>query len=113
MWSADIFLDRIEPDGVVVATNNDKDIQIGTIFSEVVKVRVDLNMESSIRVVTELWSTKVNLRLTDATIFQKHVEVVPRGWSAGIILEGEGLELVLDALKEKDKTEFIHLRAKK
>jgi hypothetical protein len=107
MAATDIFLDRIEPNGIVVGTNNADDIPLGTVFTQLTKIRVDQIGGTP----TEVWSQTVDLRLVDVVIFRKSVETVPRGWSAGLRLEGMGMEAIADALSGKTKAEFIHLRA--
>lgn len=112
MKYVDVFLDRIEHNGIIVVTNNAEDFPLGIVFSELTKIRVDYSTELSPPPRTELWSTPVNLRLIEAIIYRKAVEIVPRGWSAGLRLAGVGMEAISDALKEKGKHEFVHLRAK-
>lgn len=111
MVSVDIFLDRIDRSGLVVATNNADEFPLGTIFTELVKVRVEAGTEFSLRTTTELWSTKIQIRVVEAIIFRKPVELVPRGWSVGLRLEGVGVDEIADALDGKANGEFVHLRA--
>jgi hypothetical protein len=108
--SADIFLDRIER-GIVVATNNADDFDLGTIFTELVRMRVEFGSEFSHRTETQLMSTPINLRVVEAIIFRKPVEIIPRGWSVGLRLDGFGMKEVSEALEGKGKGEFVHLRA--
>jgi hypothetical protein len=109
MKNLDIFLDRVESDGIFVATNNADEVPVGTVFTQLVKVRV--GGASDAGSATELCSTPVRLRLTGAVILRKSVPAIPRGWSAGLRLEGTGLDTVEDALSGKVAGEFIHLRA--
>lgn len=111
MVSVDIFLDRIDRSGLVVATNNADEFTLGTIFTELVKVRVEAGAEFSLRTTTEQWSTKIHICVVEAIIFRKPVELVPRGWSVGLRLEGVGVDEIADALDGKAKGEFVHLRA--
>ena len=108
MKSPDIFLDRIESRGIVVGTNNADDVPVGTLFTHLVKTRREGSPGSGH--FTELWSTPIGLRLTDAIINRKSVPVVPAGWGVGMVLEGVGLELIETAIREKQQGEFIHLR---
>mgnify|MGYP007097002030 CR=1 FL=1 len=109
MKNLDIFLDRVESDGIFVATNNADEVPVGTVFTQLVKVRV--GGASDAGSATELCSTPVRLRLTGAVILRKSVPAIPRGWSAGLRLEGTGLDTVEDALSGKVAGAFIHLRA--
>jgi hypothetical protein len=111
MVSVGIYLDRIESNGLVVATNNGDAFPIGTIFTELVKVRVEGGTELSLRNTTELWSTGIHILVVEAIIFRKPVELVPRGWGVGLRLEGLGIDEVADALEGKANGEFVHLRA--
>jgi hypothetical protein len=105
MKSLDIFLDRIESDGMFVATNNADEVPVGTVFTQLV------NVQGAVGSSSELCSTPVRLCLIEAVIFRKSVPAIPRGWSAGLRLEGEGLDSVISALSSKLAGEFIHLRA--
>ncbi|KRG63538.1 hypothetical protein ABB26_11485 [Stenotrophomonas humi] len=109
MTFPDIFLDRIEANGIVVGINNAADIPVGTLFTQLVKVRVEGNPGST--TATELWSIPISLRITDAIIYRKSTAVVPRGWGVGLRLEGAGMEAVTDALNGKAAAEHVHLRA--
>ena len=108
MYSPDIFLDRIEDRGVIVGTNNADEVPVGTLFTLLVKVR----HEGAVGFgrYTELWSSPISLRLTDAIIYRKSVSVIPSGWGVGLVLEGAGRDLVENAIREKRQGEFIHLR---
>ena len=104
----DIFLDRIEPNGIVVGTNNAKEVPVGTVFTKLVKVRVEGALGSSTSI--QLWSIPVALRLTDVIIYRRSISAVPRGWGVGLHFKGSGLAEVVKALADKVKFEFIHLR---
>ena len=104
----DIFVDRIESNGILVATNNADEVPVGTVFTQLVKVRIQDAQGSSTAI--KLWSKPVNLRLIDVAIYRRSVPAMPKGWGAGLRLEGAGLELVTDALIGKIAGEFIHLR---
>lgn len=113
MTAIDIFLDRIESNGIVVGTNHAGDIPLGTVFTELVKIQRELDPSGGESTSTELWSKSISLRLVGAIIFRKSIQVIPRGWSAGMRLEGQGTDEIADALEEKKKAEFIHLRVGK
>ncbi|WP_242111781.1 hypothetical protein [Luteimonas aquatica] len=109
MTFPDILLDRIEANGIVVGINNADDVPVGTLFTQLVKIRLEGNPGAT--TATELWSIPINLRLAEAIIYRKSVAVVPRGWGVGLRLEGAGMEAVADALSGKAAPEFVHLRA--
>jgi hypothetical protein len=103
----EIFLDRIEPTGLVVATSNAGDVSVGTAFTKLVKIQLDGNSGTP----TELWSTTVDLRIVEASIFRKAVETVPRGFSAGLRFHGVGMNAVMEALASAEIGHFVCLRA--
>jgi hypothetical protein len=109
MKNLDIFLDRVESDGIIVATNNADEVPVGTVFTQLVKIRAGDASDAGSGI--ELCSTPVRLCLSGAVIFRKSVPAIPRGWSAGLRLDGAGLDAVTDALSGKVAGEFIHLRA--
>ena len=102
MTVCDIFLDRVESDGIIVGTNNADEIPVGTVFAQLVIRTGETSSASTI--------TPVSLRLTDAIIYRRSVAAVPRGWSAGLRFEGSGLDAIADALDGKVAGEFVHLR---
>jgi hypothetical protein len=105
----DVFLDRIEKNGIVVATNYAGEVPVGTVFTQIAKVRLEGTPGSSNA--TELWSKPIKLRLLDVIIYRNSVSSIPKGWSAGLVLEGEEYEELSHALIGKSKNEFVHLRS--
>jgi hypothetical protein len=104
----DVFLGRIEPNGIVVVTNNAGEVPVGTVFTKLAKISIEGEPGSS--TAKELCSMPVSLRLADVIIYRKSGSSIPKGWSAGLHLEGEGFEAISNALANKGKNEFIHLR---
>lgn len=51
---------------------------------------------------TELWSTVIHIRVVEAIIFRKAVELIPRGWDIGLRLEGSGMMKLQMHLKAKE-----------
>jgi hypothetical protein len=73
-------------DGVEVAT-----------FTSVVDLRkVDLGVVAG-----------VSLRLDKVEVFRKSIEALPRGYSAGLYLSGDGIELVRQALQDRRERESL------
>ena len=105
----DIFIDRIEPNGIVVGTNNGDDIPVGTLFTQLVRIRVDGSLGTTTR--TVLSCIPISLRLMEALIYRKPVAVVPSGWGVGLRLEGAGIETIADWLSGRTASEFVHLQA--
>jgi hypothetical protein len=103
----EIFLDRIESAGLVVATNNAGDVSVGTTFTKLVKTQLAGNSGTPM----ELWSATVDLRIVEASIFRKAVETVPHGFSAGLRFHGVGMDAIMEALASRETGHFICLRA--
>lgn len=103
-------IDRFEPDGLVVGRNGYEDIPLGTLFVALAKRRLDGEVPNVITV--ELGDlAAVDLRLTEVHWFRKPLDFVPSGHSAGLRLEGAGLEVVATAIASKLEREFIYIRA--
>jgi len=102
-------VDRIEPNGLVVGRNGDADIPVGAIFVSLGKVRVDGDVPDLTSV--ELGSiTAVDLRLTEVHWFRKTIDAIPRGHTAGLRLDGAGLEAIASALASRREREFLYIR---
>jgi hypothetical protein len=106
IMNPEIFLDRIEPAGLLVATNNGGDVSVGTSFTKLAKIQLDRNSGTP----TELWSKTVDLRIVEASIFRKAVEIIPHGFSAGLRFHGMGMKAVMEALASREIGHFIYLR---
>lgn len=105
----EFYIDRLEPNGLVVGWNGDADIPVGTIFTVLGGGRVDGEPPH----LSSVYSGKVaaiDLRLTEVHWFRKTIDAIPRGHSAGLRLEGNGLDTIADALAFKRKREFIFMR---
>ena len=101
-------VDRIEPNGLVVGRNGDADIPVGAIFVSLEKVRVDGDAPDLTSV--ELGITAVDLRLTEVHWFRTTIDAIPRGHSAGLRLDGVGLEAIASALASRREREFLYIR---
>lgn len=108
MQDIEIFIDRLE-DGIVVGTNNGADVPVGTVFKVVEKSRCEGDAPEFKTV--ELGTVvQVELRLSEVIVFRKSIEVMPHGYSAGLRLDGDGLDALRRAVKEKERREFVWLR---
>lgn len=101
---------HIEPNGLIVGRSGDADIPVGTVFTTLAQQRYEgegLNLTT-----VELGNiATVELRLIEVHWFRRMIEVVPRGHSAGLRLEGHGIEAITNALATKSKSDFFFLKA--
>lgn len=108
MRMAEIVVDRIERNGIIVGTNNAGEVPLGTLFTQLAKI--SLGAASMAGQAVAVMSAPVKLRLTDAIIYRKSVAVIPAGWGVGMVLEGEGRKALEDALLDRLSHEHILLR---
>jgi len=102
-------VDRLEPNGLVVGRNGDVDVPLGTVFVALGKLRLDGDSPNFTHVGMGDVAT-IDLRLTEVHWFRKTIDAIPRGHSAGLRLEGRGLEVLADALASKKEREFLIIR---
>src|SRR5688500_15787247 len=93
---ARFHVDRADDSGFVVGKNHfDGDIPIGTTFSAITKGRFESDYKSPW---VDLGTVAtVRLRILSVQIFDKDVDGIPRGWGAGIRVEGEGVPQLIEA----------------
>lgn len=96
------------PSGLVTGRNSYVDIPLGAVFTLLKKARfegptVDLR-KIELGVVAE-----VALRLDKVEVFRRSINVIPRGYSAGLYLSGAGIDLVRQALRERRARESLTL----
>jgi len=105
----ELLVNAVEPDGLLVGTNCSDDIPVGAVFTAVVKIRWDGN--SSELTPVELGPVaSVLLVLKDINWWRRSVDEPPRGHSAGLRFEGEGIAEVREALRTKQAREQVLLR---
>jgi hypothetical protein len=51
----------------------------------------------------------VSLRLDKVEVFRKSIDVIPRGYSLGLYLSGDGIDLVQQALRGRRERESLTL----
>jgi hypothetical protein len=109
----DTFLTRIEPNGLVVLTNNADAIPLGTVFNQLAKRRASRNGDDiewvDLGVIANVELVLKGIYLT--TNLNNLADVVPKGWHAGVRLQGDGLQELEQAVRTKAENEYIHLRA--
>ena len=96
------------PSDLVTGRNSYVDIPLGAVFTLLKKARfegpnVDLR-KIELGVVAE-----VTLRLDKVEVFRRSIDVIPRGYSAGLYLSGAGIDLIRQALRERGERESLTL----
>jgi hypothetical protein len=109
MATLDVLVDRIEPDGVVVCSNAYTAVPVGTIFTAICKTRVDVS-SSDLATVELGVAARIALTLDEVVVFRKVVAAIPAGYSAGLRLRGDGLEVLSRLVGDRQRGEFVHLR---
>lgn len=102
-------VERLEPNGLVVGRNGDVDVPLGTVFVALEKLRIDGDSPNFTHVGMGGGAT-IDLRLTEVHWFRRTIDAIPRGHSAGLRLEGRGLEVLADALASRKEREFLIIR---
>lgn len=106
----EFLIDRIEPNGLVVGCNGNVDIPVGTVFTTLTQQlahREGLNLA-----IVELGIiATVELRLVEVHWFRRMIEVIPRGHSAGLRLDGQGINAITNALATKSRGDYFSLKA--
>lgn len=112
MTVADFLVDSILDDGLVVGKNGYIDVPLGTVFTELVLTRVDGTPPDFVSVgLGAVASVRLTVREVENKFFRKPLVVIPRGHTAGLRLDGEGIERLCEALQAKQPREFISMRA--
>ncbi|WP_315136818.1 hypothetical protein [Achromobacter marplatensis] len=100
----EFVIDRIEPDGLVVGRNSQTDIPLNTVFTKLKRIRLEHAESLQVGDIVT-----IGLQLTEISFYQRTIEVIPGGHTAGIRLEGSGLEDIADALATKRNGEFLSI----
>jgi hypothetical protein len=106
----EFMVDSIDPRGLVTGQNGDRDIPVGTTFTDVRRYRVHKEVGEYH---TEDLGVVVGVSLTLREIhwYRQSRDVVPRGHTAELVVEGEGLEVVARLLHELPLNDFLGLVA--
>ncbi|MCE9546301.1 MAG: hypothetical protein K8T25_12375 [Planctomycetia bacterium] len=103
-------VDSIAPSGQLLGRNHELDIPLGTTFNEVRKTRVERNSMDYNSV--DLGAVaSIALTLKAVEWYQRNIDVIPGGHSAGLTVEGTGLEALIHALREASDGEYISIAA--
>jgi hypothetical protein len=112
MTVADFLVESILNDGLVVGANGNIDVPLGTVFTELALTRVDGTPPELVSVeLGAVASVRLTVREVENKFFRKPLQVIPRGHTAGLRLDGEGMERVREALRIKQPREYVSMRA--
>jgi hypothetical protein len=104
-------VDTADATGLVTGRNDDGDVPVGTTFTAVRKVRLDGEKHPFTRIDLGVVAT-VNLCLRGVEWYGRSIDVIPGGHTAGLRLEGEGLETLRAAVLSAEPREYIFLLAR-
>jgi hypothetical protein len=110
MSNIEFLVDRIESNGLIVGRNGHTSVPVGTIFTSIGKTRVD-GEPPDLSTIDLGHMASVRLTLKEVHIWRTTVPEIPSGYSAGLRLEGDGLENLLEAISQQQAREFVQLRA--
>lgn len=106
--SYEFQVDCILQDGVVWGRNSRGNVPLGTVFTTLAKSRLEADLPKLV----DLGSLScVDLRLAEVQWYRRSIDHVPCGHTAGLRLEGTGLEAIAEALAAKQTGESILLRS--
>lgn len=110
MKQPEFLLDRILGDGLIVGANGYTEVPVGTVFTHLTKERLDGGPPNFTHVDLGVVGS-VRLQLKEVWSFRESIPAIPRGHTAGVRLEGVGLDLLELALKGRKVNEHLTLRA--
>jgi hypothetical protein len=99
-------VDSVEPSGQVLGRNHDFDIPVGTTFVVIRKVRVDGDM-MHLHTVDLGVIAPIALTLKAVELYGRSLDVIPGGYTAGLTLEGIGLDALTEAIRSAAEREYV------
>lgn len=104
----EFLVDSINEQGLIIGKSNaDIDIPLGSAFSKILKAHYD----NRIRNVETVELDNIHLVLMGVTWYRREIDFIPKGHSAGIVLEGTGLKLLSEIINNSKKREYVHIQA--
>lgn len=106
----EFLVDRLSPEGQLLGRNNEVSIPLGTTFTIIRKTKLG---DDPLR----CWSTDletegtVRLKLIRIEWYRRNIPFLSPGHTAGLTVEGEGLEALARALQDAADHEYISLAA--
>lgn len=102
-------VDHIADDGLVIGRNGYVDIPVGSVFNVLAKEKLVGDLPD-LRSVDLGVVAEVRLLLTEVWCYRRSVDVIPGGHSAGLRLEGAGIDSLKRSLQTQQSREALWLR---
>ncbi len=99
------IVDRID-DTIVITNGCEFDIPVGSVFTAMGKYKCEPPNYESIDLGI---FASTHLIVKEVEVYRRKIEVIPRGWSAGIVLEGDGMDKLESALGSVGKHDGLYL----
>jgi len=106
----EFHVDSISTAGLVLGGNGNRDIPVGTEFTAL--------RQSRLHKVADGYRTEelgevgqVALVLREVHLYQRTIDYVPRGHAAGLAVNGEGVQMLADLLRDLPPSEYLTLVA--
>lgn len=106
----DFLVDSISPQGLVLGRNGECNIPVGTMFTAVRLSRVH-RIPGEIRTEDLGEVGAVALTLREVHWYQRIIDYVPGGHTAGLLVAGEGLLMLAGLLRELPPRDYLSLTA--
>lgn len=103
------LVDSIDPSGWILGRNIDrKDISVGSIFTQITKTQRDGSLPHLVS--TDLGAiANISLTLKNVEFYRRKIDVVPGGHSAGLLVEGNGLDRLTSVLEDRIEKENVFI----
>ena len=108
MIAPSFMVESVNEQGLVLGRNGCLDIPVGFVFTSITKVRVE-GPTSNLRGIPMGIVCSVSLRVEEIHWYQRAIEVIPGGHSAGLRLSGNGLTELQTSLTRRSNGEYLSL----
>lgn len=106
----EFHVDSINPEGLLIGRNGDRDIPVGTRFSKLRLCRVHkTNNEYQTEDLGNVAS--ISLTLREVHWYSQSIDLIPRGHSAGLRVDGDGLAELTEQLRNLPPGDYLSLTA--
>ena len=103
-------VDEIIGGKIVTGRNCNSDIPVGTIFTKITKSKVTGEI-SNLQSVDMGKVANIKLKLKGVSCYHRMINVIPAGYTAGLMFEGQGLDLLQSELDKLKSKEYVHIKA--
>ena len=103
------YVDSINESSLILGGNDDAEIPVGSVFTQIGKTRLN---DRATWASTDLgFVASINLTLLTVHWYQREIDHIPGGHTAGLAVTGTGLELLADHLVGLANGESLYLAA--